>query len=94
MVFLEIISYFVQRFRNYDSLSCFEIFPDFLEKEEEHSNYENIEDFRKVHWYNYSETAKVSKCHGNFAHCFHFVQVFEEGLYAVILPHTREGMTD
>ena len=32
--------------------------------------------------------------YGNFAHCFHFVQVFEEGLYADILSHTREGMTD
>ena len=41
-------------------LSLFENFPLILEKEEKHSNSDNIEDLRKVQRQTYSKIAKVS----------------------------------
>ena len=58
MVFLEIISCWVQQFRNCDTSKFFENVSS--KKEEKHSNSENIEDFSKVNRQNDIKIAKVS----------------------------------
>ena len=48
MVFLEIISWCIKQFRNKDNLNFFQYSSRSLEKEEKHSNSENIGNFSKV----------------------------------------------